>query len=192
MSALGAISFVEIAALIVALIASYTDIRTGKILNVLTFPAALVGICCRAAMYAMQNPDSQVASAAAGAINAVCGWLLAVFIMAAMKFFLKNLGHGDTKLLGALGAFVGPAMVVGTFLYFCFTYAIFSCAWLAMTLPWRQLTSAYMAGSIAGVNLERFNEVRKRAIPIAPFIAAGLLLMILLKQPTLGFLGFHP
>ena len=191
MSAFGAISFVEIGALIVALIASFTDIRTGKILNALTFPAALVGILARAAMYAMQQPDSPVASGIAGAINAVCGWLLAVLIMSVLKIFLPKQGHGDTKLLAAIGAFVGPAMLIGSFMYFCFSYSLFTCTKMALTVPWRQLTTAYMGGSLAGVDFERLRVSRKEPVPMAPFIAAGLVLMIVLKQPTLGFLGFN-
>jgi prepilin signal peptidase PulO-like enzyme (type II secretory pathway) len=187
---MGSISITSIGAVLVALIASYTDIKTGKIFNILTFPAAAVGILTRAAQFALQNPDTAVASGFGGAINGVLGWITAVFIMGLMKFFLRQLGHGDTKLMGALGAFIGPGLVLGTFLYFCIIYAVCSLAWLAMAFPWRQFAMAQQMKDKSAMNLDHFNEVRKRTIPIAPFIAGGLFVSLLLEKPTLQFFGF--
>jgi len=82
--------------LAIALIACVFDIRTRRIPNLLTFGAAI----------------------AAGALNLVVGglsglgwstvgWLVPVLLF--LPFFaLQGLGAGDVKLLGALGAWLGP------------------------------------------------------------------------------------
>jgi Flp pilus assembly protein protease CpaA len=174
----------SIGALIVAVIASWTDIRTGKIYNWLTFPGAAIGIVARGVEFGMANPGTWTASALGGVIQAVLGWFTGVMVL--LKLFLRQLGHGDTKLMGALGAFVGPGVIFGTFLYFCVIYSVISLAWMASAFPFGH----YMATrDLSMVDLTKFNEIRKKAIPIAPFIAGGLLVAIIFKQQTLQFFG---
>lgn len=173
---MGILSITGIGAIIVALIACYTDVKTGKIFNWLTFPAAGVGIIARAIEYGMHNPNSAIPSALGGALNAIVGWLLAVLIMSLMKVFLKHMGHGDTKLMAALGAFIGPAMIFGTFFYYCASYMLYS----AIKLGWTAVKDR-----------SKLDEVRKQPHPVAPLITAGLLIALIFQQQTLDFFGIN-
>lgn len=185
------ITIPQIAALVVAIIASITDIRTAKIYNWLTLPGALIGIITVAVASALTAPSQPLAAGMQGALAGFTGMLAGILIMGAMKFFLRQLGHGDTKLMGALGAFVGVGMVVATFLYFCAVYAVFCCGSLCIAFPWRQLAVAYASRNTKGLDLGHFNQVRKQAIPIAPFIGLGLVFAIVFQHPTLRLFGFE-
>lgn len=184
------IHLTSIGAVVVAAIASYTDIRTTKIYNWLTFPAAGLGVVARAVQYAMEAPsDHMLEAAGGGALNAVGGWLAGVVMVVLLKTALRlgKIGHGDTKLMGALGAWIGPGLLVGAFLYYCVFYSVFTILWMASAFPW----NAYLATkNLKAVDLTKFNEVRKKAIPMAPFITAGLLVALVFEKPTLVFFGF--
>ncbi len=180
----------QICALIVATIGSITDVRTTKIPNKLTFPAALLGIVVQSAYFASKSQTSPLTGAVAGAINAILGWITAVAIMMITKLFLKHFGHGDTKLLAAIGSFIGPGPVAIAYMYFCFVFGVYAFIRLMIALPWRQLTLAYMSHSTQGLDLEKINKIRKQALPVAPFIAIGTACAMLLEKPTMLFLGF--
>ena len=89
----------------ITLVACITDLKTRRIPNVLTFGAAGVAIGAHAA-----------ASGVAGLSSSVSGWLLGIALF--FPFFaLRGLGAGDVKLLGAIGAWTGPALVFRVALY---------------------------------------------------------------------------
>lgn len=83
-------------AVAVALLACHTDIRTRRIPNVLTFGAAAAALLAHA-----------VAGGAAGLGTAALGWAVGVVVFLPF-FLLGGMGAGDVKLLGALGAWLGP------------------------------------------------------------------------------------
>lgn len=93
------------AALAVALVACVTDLRSRRIPNVLTFGAAATGLLFHA-----------FAPTGEGPTTAVLGWLLGVAIFF-VPFALGGLGGGDVKLLGALGAWLGPAGIFWAAMY---------------------------------------------------------------------------
>lgn len=86
-------------AVIVALVAMATDLRTGRIPNQLTIPTLLLGLLCNC-----------VTRGIAGAIES----LLGVVICAAVPGIVYKasqgvgIGGGDIKLFAALGALLGP------------------------------------------------------------------------------------
>ena len=94
-----------IAALAVAFIACVTDLRSRRIPNVLTFGAAAAGFAFHA-----------FAPGGDGAVRAVLGWLIGVAVFF-VPFALGGLGAGDVKLLGALGAWLGPGGIIWAALY---------------------------------------------------------------------------
>lgn len=176
-------------ALIVALIASYTDVRTGKIYNWLTFPAAVVGVIVRAIEFAMKNPNTAAASGMAGALDGALGWLVGVLIMTVTKFFLRQMGHGDSKLMGALGAFLGPANLVVVWFWYCITYGLYVLKMLAK-LPWAKVPVAISTKNIQLIfDDEAFKASRKQVHPVAPLITAGLVLGLVFQKQTLLFFG---
>jgi len=88
----------SVAALSLASIACWTDLRTRRIPNVLTFGAAAAGL----AFHAFSGN---------GPLTALAGWFTGVLIFAPL-FLLRGMGAGDLKLLGALGAWLGPLMAL--------------------------------------------------------------------------------
>jgi prepilin peptidase CpaA len=87
-----------ILAIILTIIAGMGDLRTRKIRNVLTVPALLCGIVTNTLLSGWHGFALSLEGAGVG-----LGLLLPVVL-------LRGLGAGDWKLMGALGAFVGPRM----------------------------------------------------------------------------------
>jgi prepilin peptidase CpaA len=95
----------EITTVCFALLAVAWDISTRRIPNVLTFGAALVAL---------------IAHAYSGGWNglgmAAGGWAAGVALFFPV-FALGGMGAGDVKLLGAVGAWLGPVAAVWVALY---------------------------------------------------------------------------
>ncbi len=92
------------AALAVAGAAVYTDSRRGIIPNRLTVPAMAGGLALRALLGGWD-----------GFLTGGAG-LLTGFGVLLVPFLFLRLGAGDVKLMGALGAFLGPELTFDTFL----------------------------------------------------------------------------
>jgi prepilin peptidase CpaA len=90
--------FASVAALVLASIACWTDLRTRRIPNALTFGAAGAGLAFH--LVVSGSP-----------LTALTGWITGVLIFSPL-FLLRGMGAGDLKLLGALGAWLGPLMAV--------------------------------------------------------------------------------
>lgn len=173
------------------IIASITDIRTGKIYNKLTLPAVLVGLALRSAQFAVLAPDAKVAAGIAGLVQAIMGCFLGLLSLGVFKMtIMRKLGGGDVKLMAALGAFVGPGMILAIFIYYCLFFGLYTCTVMALAYPWGPALLALRTHTQQAINFERFNAVRKRPLPVAPFIAAGLLVEIVFYQQTSVFFGF--
>ena len=91
--------------LTVALVAAGWDIATRRIPNALTFGAATAAVVVQG--YVGGWP---------GAATALAGWAVGVALF--FPFFaLGGMGAGDVKLLGAIGAWIGPAAAIWVGLY---------------------------------------------------------------------------
>jgi prepilin peptidase CpaA len=97
-----------------AVIACWCDVRTRRIPNWLTFPAAALGLIAATATHG-----------SAGAIASAAGLGVGLLVFFPL-FALKGLGAGDVKLLGALGAWVGMAMVVRVAFYTTLAGGVFA------------------------------------------------------------------
>ena len=85
----------QFVALIIALCATMTDLRTRRIPNLLTFGAAAAAIVFHT-----------LGGGVTGTLTAAGGWLAGAALF--MPFFLlRGMGAGDVKLLAALGAWLG-------------------------------------------------------------------------------------
>ena len=87
-------------ALLLSLIAGWTDLRSRRIPNWLTVPGLLLGIGSNTVLTGWSGLKTSLLGAAVGLA------LLLPFVL------LRSLGAGDWKLAGALGAFAGPGMLV--------------------------------------------------------------------------------
>jgi prepilin peptidase CpaA len=94
-------------ALSVAVVACLWDLRCRRIPNALTLGAAAAAIGFHAIVGGID-----------GGATSVAGWLVGVALLFA-PFALGGMGGGDVKLVGALGAWIGPADVVWLALYTC-------------------------------------------------------------------------
>jgi len=92
-------------ALAVAVVAAACDLRSRKIPNILTFTSALVAVCLHGYMGGWREAGLAVGGLVVG---------VALFFP---FFAVGGLGAGDVKLLGAVGAFVGPFATVWVALY---------------------------------------------------------------------------
>jgi prepilin peptidase CpaA len=104
-------------AIVVGLIAGWIDYRTRRIPNWLTVTGALMGI-------AMQT----FLAGRHGLAMALQGMFLALLCLLPMVL-LRAMGAGDWKLMGALGAILGPVMML-----FVLVGAIFVSGIMAMVI----------------------------------------------------------
>jgi prepilin peptidase CpaA len=88
------------AAVLLALIAGWTDFRTRRIPNWLTVPGLVVGLAMNIALGGKSGLLASLEGVGVGLA------LLLPFVL------LRSLGAGDWKLAGALGAFTGPGRLV--------------------------------------------------------------------------------
>jgi prepilin peptidase CpaA len=99
------LSVPHVVVIFVAGMASVSDVRSARIPNVLTFGATA------AALVYLFASDGWSGLAGAGE-----GWALGVLLF--LPFFvLGGLGAGDVKLLGAMGAWLGPSEVFWVAVY---------------------------------------------------------------------------
>jgi prepilin peptidase CpaA len=98
-------SFPELVAIAICLGACVTDVRSRRIPNALTFPAAGAAI-----LFHWWVAGPQAGAAAVG------GWFVGVLLFSPF-FIAGGLGAGDLKLVGAVGAWLGPMPAVFVVLY---------------------------------------------------------------------------
>lgn len=152
-------------ALIAALLyAVFTDLRSRRITNRLTYGAALLGVLANTFLYGWSGLSHSALGWAAGA-----GILLLPFMLGAM-------GAGDVKLLAAIGALKGPQFVLVAALYACVTGGLLAVYYLVRErrLSW---TLRYLAvGWLWALQGKRSSA---GSVPYAPAIAAGVVLALL-------------
>jgi prepilin peptidase CpaA len=85
--------------------ACWYDVRTRRIPNRLTFPAAAVGLFA-----------ATFAHGGHGTVSSAAGLLVGLALFLPL-FVLRGLGAGDVKLMGALGAWLGTSVIVGVAFY---------------------------------------------------------------------------
>jgi prepilin peptidase CpaA len=95
----------QVIVLILAAIACWYDLRTRNIPNPLTFGGAALAL-----IYSL------LTHGAAGLLTSLGGWLTGVALFFPF-FMLGGMGAGDVKLVGCLGAWLGPEAALWVALY---------------------------------------------------------------------------
>jgi prepilin peptidase CpaA len=104
------------AAFAIAASACWFDVRTRRIPNGLTFSAAAFGVVV-----------ATVTHGGHGAVSSTAGFVVGLAIFFPF-FFLKGLGAGDVKLMGALGAWLGASVIFGVAFYTSLAGGVLACA----------------------------------------------------------------
>lgn len=152
----------------VALVASYTDLRSRRIYNKLTYGAATAGLALNTVAYGLD-----------GSLSSVKGWLLGAGVLLAF-FLLKAMGAGDVKLLAAVGAIKGPAFVLNAFVFTGLAGGLIA---IFVLLRQRRMRQA-LGGMVFELgNLVMFKQLPQResvgatslGVPYGPAIALGSL-----------------
>lgn len=125
-------TFIQLAAIAIALVAATWDLRTRRIPNVLTFGAAAVGVLVHAYVGEWS-----------GAGWALAGWFVGLALFLPL-FALGGMGAGDVKLLAALGAWLGPGPTLWVALFSLIAGGVMG---LAVALG-----SGYLAQAIANIS----------------------------------------
>jgi len=94
-----------IVAMAVGALACLWDLRTRRIPNALTLSAPALAV-----VWFLST------SGAGGALSALYGWFVGLAIFLPF-YLLGGMGAGDVKLMAALGAWLGPALVFWSALY---------------------------------------------------------------------------
>lgn len=98
-------SVTYVLAIATASIACVTDLRSRRIPNLLTFSSAMAAVLFHA-----------VDGGGSGLWQSCAGWLVGVAFFF-FPFALGGIGGGDVKLMGALGAWLGPQQAIWLGLY---------------------------------------------------------------------------
>jgi prepilin peptidase CpaA len=103
----------------VLIIAMITDIRSHRIPNWLTLPAIITGLGV-----------NMISAGAGGVLSGIEGLLLGIGLFIVL-YLLGGMGAGDVKLMGAVGAILGPKMVLWSALYTALSGGIYAIAIIA-------------------------------------------------------------
>ena len=103
-------------AVLLALLAAWTDFRSRRIPNWLTVPALLAGLAANIAVNGRSGLKASLLGIGLGL------FLLLPFVL------LRSLGAGDWKLAGALGAFTGPVLLIDLLLGSVFVAGVMAVA----------------------------------------------------------------
>jgi prepilin peptidase CpaA len=170
------ISVPHIVVVLIAGMACLSDIRTARIPNLLTFGAAAAGV-----LYLFAS------SGWPGMAEAIEGWAVGVLLFAPF-FALGGMGAGDVKLLGAMGAWIGPREILWVALYASMAGGV-----MALIVA---LATGYLRRAIANlrmlitywqvVGIRPLPELtlaggHAPSLPYAVPMAAGLLMMLWLQ-----------
>jgi len=175
----------QICALVVAIVAAVIDVRTTKIPNAVTFPATLVALIMRT-LFGGFGMD--------GFCDGLLGAFLGIFLTFVSGGWNHKMWFGDSKLMMAVGAFLGWVDILIVMMYFSIAWGAIAVWRIGSVVPWKTIIGSVIAKQGGGemFSPEDAKKIQGRMqakIPIGPAIAAGVLLAELLKHQTLEFMG---
>lgn len=149
--------------LLATAVSAITDVRRGKVYNVVTYPAALIGI---ALSFHSPPPTSGMSL-----LGLAAGLIFFGFVRK-----ISGLGAGDVKLMAAVGALKGlPFLVYASFYIVCAATitGLIIVAWQGRLVP----VLKWVAQTLAAVVSPRFSSQRPQhqmtTMPFAPAIFIG-------------------
>jgi len=149
-----------------------TDLRTGKVLNVLTVPCAIAGLTL---------------GVIAGGLMGASDRLLAAAVVMMILFFLSplaGLGGGDVKLLMAIGAIQGLHFAIWAMLFTGIAGGLLAIYTVAKRRKLKQTATNLLSNMLsksAGVSTDLAAGSAVGKIPYSLAIAAGALVALVLR-----------
>ena len=151
------------------LIAAITDIKTRKIYNWLTFPAAAVGIILNFVLGGWQE-----------GLWSIGGWIIGVAIMVFPSMGKKHADLVTLNLMGAIGALTMSKRVsYCLFVFSVMVYGLVTVFVFAWKLPWKQMSKVCIrlfqnrccSVLLKLMDLSELQSALKKYIPLGPIIA---------------------
>jgi prepilin peptidase CpaA len=146
-----------------------SDIRSERIPNLLTFPALLVAVLVSPWLGATSGPAEALVGAALG------------FCLLLGPYALGGLGAGDVKTLMALGAWIGPAAVLGATAWALIAAGALGLVLLALRRElgdflrrWRRILVATLIQRRLAYESPPSDSTAVRGIPFAVALAVGV------------------
>jgi Flp pilus assembly protein protease CpaA len=174
------LSAVGFLCLSVALISTFTDLRWRRILNAITYPAALAALLF-AAIHSWVPTGMQTALGSPGFPSALGGFLLAFGLVFAI-FLVAGFGAGDVKLAAVLGLGIGWPRIIELLLW---SYAAACGLAIAGAVVWFGIRRTFssvskgFAGAVVPSVQKNLSEADRQIIgmrvPMGPFFLIGTL-----------------
>ena len=133
-------------ALVIFFLIIYSDLRSRIIPDVITLPSILFGLGVNSSRFGINGSYEALSGLFLGVALVLISGLIGIKIWKS-----PGIGGGDVKLLGMIGSFFGPLVVVMTYAIYPFMASLY-----AMTF-------------------------KKETIPLAPFIITSCLISLKLK-----------
>ena len=157
--------------LVITALCAVTDARAGKVYNVITYPAALLGVGL--SFYA---PPPTPGMSLLG--------LLAGLVFFGLVRKISGMGAGDVKLMAALGALKGlPFLVYGTFYILCAATltGLILVAWQGRMIPVLKWVAQTLASTVTPGMPRQKPDHQLTPMPFAPAIFIGAAFTIYLE-----------
>jgi len=152
--------------------AAFTDWREHRIPNYLTVPAAVLGLIYNSFMPMGIGPLWSLVGFAIG------------FGLLLLPWLLGGGGMGDVKLLAALGAWLGPRLLLLSFagsIFFAAVMALSMLIYSALTVGVSKTKKDYLTQGAAETASAAKKKPKRRAVPFAVPVAVATWLLLAWK-----------
>lgn len=177
-------TWIGVVVILVAAIAWYTDGRTQRLPNWLTYSATLWGLLLNGASELVANPGNWIGAVGLG--PSLLG-LLMLFTLFLVVFSFTGGGAGDVKLAGAVGALLGFDAGCEAMLYAFLAAGVM----IPLAIAWRQgalntvrltcraLGSRFFPAQLTPLTAEE-RSLLQAPVALGPFFAVGMLAVVCL------------
>jgi prepilin peptidase CpaA len=158
--------------LLITAVCAFTDARSGKVYNVVTYPSALIGVGL-SFYFAPPAPAMSLLG------------LLSAFLFFGFVRKISGMGAGDVKLMAALGALKGfPFLLYGTFyiLFAATVAALILIVWHGRLVPVLKWVALTLASAVTPKQLRPSLNHEMTPMPFAPAIFIGSAVTIYLES----------